>query len=346
MKRYILLSAGCNTEHQRQMERVTERLRALFHDARITEPIVTPACDMPADAEPYANLLAEFSSTLSREELTATLKTLERELGDTDELRSQGTVMMDLDLLQYGTVKHHRGDWQRPYVKTLLQALRTALTCLMLTAALTVPQHAAAQTKRQDTELLGKAVDYYSGGKYHEAVLAFEQLRKRYRLTPRFQAYLGISYFKERQYEEAAENLRQCIPELTAYAPKERAVYLYSCAESLFHLGHYDESMDYYRQALPFVEGNDRADVLFHTAFAYYLKEQIEDAYPIFIEAHALYKQYTHPADELHTARLQQTETMLKGMRRLLRIDEKEAAERASGDQMPEKAKEDAAALK
>lgn len=327
------------------MERVTNRLRALFHDINITEPIVTPAYGMPKDAEPYANLLAEFHTTLSKDELLAMLKQLEQDLGDTDEMRKEGIVMMDLDLLQYGTARHHADDWQRPYVTMLLKALRSAATCflLLLAAMFTVPADAVAQTKKQDTELLGKAVDYYNGGKYHESILAFEKLQKRYSLNPRFQAYLGICYFKERQYKEAAENLRECIPQLEAYAPKERAVYIYSCAESLFHLGYYDESMEYYRQAMPFVEGNDKADVLFHTAFAYYLKEQVEDAYPIFLEAHELYKQHTHAGDELHEARLQQTENMLKGMRRLLRLDEKEAAERAKGDQMPEKAKEDTA---
>jgi 2-amino-4-hydroxy-6-hydroxymethyldihydropteridine diphosphokinase len=327
------------------MKRVAERLRELFCDVNVTEPIVTPAYGMPATAAPYANLLAEFHTTLGKDELLATLKQLERELGDSDALRREGIVVMDLDLLQYGDTKHHADDWQRPYVKMLLKALRTATACmlLMLTATFVMPQQAMAQTKKQDTELLGKAVDYYNGGKYHESILAFERLQKRYRLNPRFQAYLGICYFKERQYKEAAENLRQSIPQLSAYAPKERAVYLYSCAESLFHLGYYDECMEYYRQALPIVEGNDKADVLFHTAFAYYLKEQITEAYPIFIEAHDLYKQHTHEGDELHTARLQQTETMLKGMRRLLGIDEKEAAERAKGDQMPEKAKEDEA---
>ena len=52
-----------------------------------------------------------------------------------------------------------------------------------------------AQSKRQqnnDKELLAKAIDYYQGSKYHEALLFFEQLNSRYVLNPRFKAYMAV----------------------------------------------------------------------------------------------------------------------------------------------------------
>ena len=45
------------------------------------------------------------------------------ELGDLSDLRKRGIVMMDLDLLQYGEEKHHTDDWQRAYVKQLMEEL-------------------------------------------------------------------------------------------------------------------------------------------------------------------------------------------------------------------------------
>lgn len=57
-----------------------------------------------------------------------------------------------------------------------------------------------AQSKRQqnnDKELLAKAIDYYQGSKYHEALLFFEQLNSRYVLNPRFKAYMAVCYYHE-----------------------------------------------------------------------------------------------------------------------------------------------------
>lgn len=260
-------------------------------------------------------MLAELHTGMDFETLLAEMKHLEQLMGDCKELRLQGTVRMDIDILQYGEERHHTCDWDRPYIKQLLHyAMKLWLILLMLTAPAV---HTIARDKAGEVELLGKAIEYYQGGKYHESILAFEKLGRTYKLNPRFTAYLGMSYYKEMQYEEAAKYLKRCLPELQAYSPHEQAVYAYSCAESLFQLERYTEAIEYYEQALPLVSGNDRGDVLFHNAFAHYLTQgETPEVVRLFSEALSAYKADATNATSLQVARLKQTETMLRGMKK------------------------------
>lgn len=197
---------------------------------------------------------------------------------------------------------------------------------IILIIALALSLHELASGKReQDAELLGKAIEYYQGRKYHECILTFEKLRRNYRLNPRFTAFLGFSYYKEQQYEEAVECLTEGIPSLSVYSPKEQAVYLYACAESLFHLGRYEEALNYYDKALPLTDGTDSADIHFHVGFCYInqmtadsLAARLNDSTALvhFQSANALYMETAEKAslDEMHTARLAQTTTMLRAL--------------------------------
>lgn len=287
---------------------------------------------MPDDTEPYANMIAECETPLSQEKLVNVLKEMEKEMGDNELMRSKGIVMMDIDLLEYNRHRYHLNDWERPYTKTLLAMLaRLAMILVLLINTSNTAFSQQTTQKKQDTELLGKAVEYYQGGKYHESILAFEKLKRHYTLTPRFLAYLGFSYYKEQQYEEATENLKKSIPHLSAYSPKERAIYIYSCAESLFYQTQYDEALKYYQMALPLTEGNDKGDILFHTAFAHYLKKTSshtddiqhnsidtitkDTVTTLLAEAMALYRANTATATPLQCARLRQCERMLQGLR-------------------------------
>lgn len=310
-----------------------ERLSTSFPGIHFTDVITTAAYGKPDDAPPYSNMLAECDTKLKLEDLVTFLKKTEKDMGDKVSLRAEGIVLMDIDLLEYNRRRYHLDDWNRPYIKKLLAMLpKLMLVILLLFATNTVvfPQRSAAN--RQDTELLGKAMGYYQGGKYHECILAFEKLKRNYKLTPRFLAHLGFSYYKEQRYNEAVDNLQQAIPLLSAYSPKERTVYIYSCAESLFFLHRYKEALKYYSMALPLAEGNDKGDILFHTAFAHYLQNVpadvdytqkadldtvvLENIISLFSEAQTLYRANIATATSLQSARLRQCETMLKGLRR------------------------------
>jgi len=71
----------------------------------------------------YINQLVSAETTLSSEDLTSRLKDTEKCLGRTPELRRHGIVPIDLDLLLYDDKRFHLQDWERSYIKDLLQLL-------------------------------------------------------------------------------------------------------------------------------------------------------------------------------------------------------------------------------
>ena len=100
--------------------------------------------------------------------------------------------------------------------------------------------------KSKDSEDLGKALDYFTSQKYHEALLIFQRLDKAYQLNPRFKAYIGLCYFNEWDYEMAAKYLDNAIPRLDAFAPHERSVYYYTAGESHFNMKQYEKAIPLY----------------------------------------------------------------------------------------------------
>lgn len=328
------MSIGCNASHDIQMKNVMEILYSHFPDITFTEVIVSAAYGQSSTAAQYANMMAACTTAMPMKELVACLKAIETAVGNTKELRSQGIVMMDIDLMQYDTVRCHADDWERPYIKRLYALLKNMLCVCVLLAICSVmcAQSVFASPQDNGSELLGKAVEYYIGGKYHECTLVFENLKRSYTLTPRFQAYLGFSYYKEGKYSEAIENLKSAIPHLSAFSSKEQSVYLYACAESLFLQYRYDEAVTYYDQLLPLTEGNDKGDVLFHKAFSIYLSKKMEsvagdsvriselssyviESYDLFRSAAGIYEENASTATSLQVARLRQCEAVVNGFK-------------------------------
>lgn len=69
----------------------------------------------------FTNCIAVTDTcTSTAAELTRLLKDTEHACGDTKALRSNGTVMLDADLLLCNGTHYHEADWQRPYIKTLM----------------------------------------------------------------------------------------------------------------------------------------------------------------------------------------------------------------------------------
>ena len=172
----------------------------------------------------------------------------------------------------------------------------------------TIPQH-----KSQDTDKLGKAIEYFAGGKYHEALILFVDIDKRYELNPRFKGYIGICYYHEWEYEKACKYLDKALPQLEVYAPRERNVYYGAAAESHFMLGQYDEAIPIYEKQLLVCHGNEKGDVLYHLGLCHMFKERWQCAADYLSSAIAYYEKYKSTASH---SRLVQTEKMLNGCKK------------------------------
>lgn len=184
-------------------------------------------------------------------------------------------------------------------------------------------------SQSRDSELLGRALEYYGSQKYHESLLAFEQLRKTYKLNDRFLAYMGVCYYKEQKYEEATKILDKVIPELEPYPPHERAVYYFSNAESHFLLGLEKEerrgikatgknkdietATQYYERTIPVCFSKEKGDVYYRLGFCHLLNVETELATEYFTKAQNWYRQYGS-MDEETAFRKKQTENMLHSL--------------------------------
>lgn len=182
---------------------------------------------------------------------------------------------------------------------------------VMLVFLLSVPQYGQTQRKHEDTEKLGMALEYFTSGKYHEALLLFRKLDKDYKLNARFRAYIGVCYYYEWEYEKAVEYLDDTIPLLDALAPHERNVYYYASAESHFNLGHYREAIPMFERVLTVCYDNEKGDAFYRMGFCYMFLEDWENARDSFLSAGLYYRRFRNTPDLY--ARLVQIDNMVNG---------------------------------
>ena len=117
----VLISLASNHRRQQHLQQAREALRQVLQREAYTPVVGTPAVGASAtQANPYLNQLVVAYTTLPATELCQRLKQIETQLGRTPEMRQEGIVPIDLDLLLYDQERHHLSDWQRPYTKQLL----------------------------------------------------------------------------------------------------------------------------------------------------------------------------------------------------------------------------------
>lgn len=186
--------------------------------------------------------------------------------------------------------------------------MRLAISLLLL---FFVNAHAACQKSGSpDTKTLGKALEYFSGGKYHEALLLLKGLDSKYKLNPRFKAYIGVCYYHEWDYAKASKYLDEAMPDLEVYLPGERNVYYNTAAESHFMLEEYAKAIPLYEKQLLVCRDNEKADVFYRLGFCHMFMENWQNAADYFRSAIAYYD--SHNLSIRH-ARAIQAEKMLNG---------------------------------
>lgn len=184
---------------------------------------------------------------------------------------------------------------------------------VLLFLAIIIPFAVDAQRQKSaESEELGKALEYFSSGKYHEALILFGKLDKKFNLNPRFKAYIGVCYYYEWDYENACKYLNTALPDIENYAPHERSVYYYCNAESHFQLEKYKEAIPLYEKLLNVCFNNEKGDALYRLGFCYMFNEDWANARDYFSSAIAFYERFSEITPIL-TARLQQIKNMVKG---------------------------------
>ena len=123
--------------------------------------------------------------------------------------------------------------------------------------------------RKADAELLARALDYFSSEKFHECLVLLQPLNRRYKLNPRYRAYLAVCLYYEWEYDEAVKLFDEVIPLLQGVAPHELSLYYWMDAESYFALQQYDRALPLYEKMLPLCRDNEKPDAYYRLGFCH-----------------------------------------------------------------------------
>ena len=123
--------------------------------------------------------------------------------------------------------------------------------------------------RKEDAEQLARALDYFSSEKFHECLVLLQPLNRRYKLNPRYRAYLAVCLYYEWEYAEAIRLFDEVLPQLQGLAPHELSLYYWMDAESYFALQQYDRALPLYEKMLPVCWENEKPDAYYRLGFCH-----------------------------------------------------------------------------
>lgn len=123
--------------------------------------------------------------------------------------------------------------------------------------------------RKEDAEQLARALDYFASEKFHECLVLLQPLNRRYKLNPRYRAYLAVCLYYEWEYAEAIRLFDEVIPLLQGLAPHELSLYYWMDAESYFALQQYARALPLYEKMLPLCRDNEKPDAYYRMGFCH-----------------------------------------------------------------------------
>ena len=123
--------------------------------------------------------------------------------------------------------------------------------------------------RKADAEQLARALDYFASEKFHECLVLLQPLNRRYKLNPRYRAYLAVCLYYEWEYDEAVKLFDEVLPLLQGVAPHELSLYYWMDAESYFALQQYDRALPLYEKMLPLCRDNEKPDAYYRLGFCH-----------------------------------------------------------------------------
>lgn len=119
----ILIAIGTNVIADR-IRFVEVHLEQCFENVRFTHIIPTEPIGERFKGKQFFNAVMAGKTNLAMSEVEEQLKRIEQLAGNTLDKRNMGVVEADIDLLMYDDVKLHEKDWQRSYIKELVERIK------------------------------------------------------------------------------------------------------------------------------------------------------------------------------------------------------------------------------
>lgn len=132
--------------------------------------------------------------------------------------------------------------------------------------------------RKEDAEQLARALDYFASEKFHECLVLLQPLNRRYKLNPRYRAYLAVCLYYEWEYAEAIRLFDEVLPLLQGLAPHELSLYYWMDAESYFALQQYGRALPLYEKMLPLCRDNEKPDAYYRMGFCHLFAAESSEA--------------------------------------------------------------------
>ena len=125
IEHHIIICLASNEQQEKHLAAAREQLSLLFNNLHFTsehwtDPVYGHSM-FNVPSRKYLNQLCSATTQYGMNLTKEVLKEIEKRLGRTR--NEDGIVTIDLDLLAYDGEKHHLRDWDRSYVKDLINEL-------------------------------------------------------------------------------------------------------------------------------------------------------------------------------------------------------------------------------
>lgn len=167
--------------------------------------------------------------------------------------------------------------------------------------------------RKEDAEQLARALDYFASEKFHECLVLLQPLNRRYKLNPRYRAYLAVCLYYEWEYAEAIRLFDEVLPQLQGLAPHELSLYYWMDAESYFALQQYARALPLYEKMLPLCRDNEKPDAYYRLGFCHLFAAERKKAKECFEFSLEGYLKYRNTPNE--KARIAQIRHMIGGLK-------------------------------
>lgn len=117
----VILALGSNrADRHSQLERAIRLCSDFVDIERLSNAIDTEPLGIETNGV-FANQMLLATTSLRLDQLNDSLKTVERRLGRNAANRS--VIAIDIDIMQYDSLKLHADDWNRQYINILIAQL-------------------------------------------------------------------------------------------------------------------------------------------------------------------------------------------------------------------------------
>ena len=120
---WAVIAVGSNNDAAENVEKAVCIMREHLDILKMSRQLNTEPIGMPQGTPAFVNMIVICHCDIDTDHLTALLKKIERQCGNTPEKRKHGIVSVDLDLLMFDDIKFHLSDWNRWYIKQLTEEL-------------------------------------------------------------------------------------------------------------------------------------------------------------------------------------------------------------------------------